>query len=84
MDARGIEKKAEQHSAATAEWGLKEINRNEEASELKPLGMNTTTEVFEPGGGVAEMTPTRGNEAKDKFLFVAKPPLNPLTHSSKS
>ena len=45
MDAGEIEKWVEQHSAATAQWSAKEINEAEEASELKPSGMDTTTEA---------------------------------------
>ena len=75
MDAGGIEKEVEEHSAAIAEWSARETDEAEEASELKS---DTTTEAFEPGGGVMQMTPTCGSEAQDEFLLVAKPSLNPL------
>ena len=47
-DAGEIEKGVEQQSTATVEWSVKETNEAEEASELKPSGMNTTTTAFEP------------------------------------
>ena len=58
MDAGGIEKEVEEHSAAIAEWSARETDEAEEASEMKHYGMDTTTEAVEPGGGVAEVTPT--------------------------
>ena len=43
--------------------------------------MDTTTEAFEPGGGVAEVTPTLGSKVQDEFLLVAKPSYtHPLEH----
>ena len=77
MVAGVIEKEVEQHSAAIAEWSARETDEAEEASELKLSGMDTTTDAFEPGVEVAEMTPTCGSEAQDEFLLVAKHSLNP-------
>ena len=82
MDAGEIEKGVEQQSAATVEWSVKETNEAEEASELKPSAMNTTTADFEPGGGLAEVTPKLGREAQDELLLVAKPSYpHPIDHS---
>ena len=80
-EAGEIEREAEQHSAATAEGGAKEINRVWEDSELKPSVMNTTTEVVEPGGGTVEMTHAYGSKDRDRFLFVAKPFLASIKHA---
>ena len=78
MDAgeieKGVEKGVEQNSAATTEWSVKEIGEADEASELKHSGMDTTTETFEPGGGVVDVTPSLGSEAQDELLLLAKPP----------
>ena len=60
MIAGGIEKGVER--STTMEWST-EINIAEEASDMKCSGMDATTEAFEPGGGVVEMTPTRCSEA---------------------
>ena len=53
LDAGEIEEGIEQHSAdaARAESSTKETNEAEEDSGVKPSGMDTTTEEFEPGGG---------------------------------
>ena len=72
IDAGRIEKWVEQKSAATAEWSAKRNNEAEEDSELRPPGIDTTTEAFEPGGRVAEVTPKLGSEAQDKLLPVEK------------
>ena len=73
MDTGEVEKGVEQNSASTAEWSAKEIDEVEEASELKPPGLDTTSEAFEPGGVAAESTPTLGSKAQDEFLLEAKP-----------
>ena len=52
-DARRIEKWVEQQSATTEEWSAKRTNEAEEASDLKPPGIDNITEAFEPGGVVA-------------------------------
>ena len=73
MDAGGIKKKVEQHSATTTEWSVKETDEAGEAPELILSSMYTTTEAFEPGGGVTDVTTTLGSEAQDEFPLVAKP-----------
>ena len=75
-DTREIKSEAAQHSAATAEGDMMEINRVDEESV-----MNNTTEVVEPGSGTVVMTPTYGSKDQDKLLFVAEPLLEPLEHS---
>ena len=60
MIAGGIEKGVER--STTMEWST-EIDIAEEASDMGWSGMDATTEAFEPGDGVVEMTPTRGSEA---------------------
>ena len=75
-DTREIKSKAAQHSAATAEGDMMEINRVDEESV-----MNNTTEVVEPGSGTVVMTPTYGSKDQDKLLFVAEPLLEPIEHS---
>ena len=57
-----IEKWVENQSAAPAEWSAKETNEAEEVSVVNPLGIDTTTEAFEPGGGGAKVTPSLGSE----------------------
>ena len=76
MDDGGIEKEVEQQSLAITEWSAETVTA-EEAFKLGWSGMDTTTDAFEPGVEVAEMTPTRGSEAQDEFLLVAKHSLNP-------
>ena len=61
-------REAEQHSAATAEGGVKKINKVEENSDLKPSVMST--EAAEPGGGAGEITPTHNSKNQDELLCV--------------
>ena len=81
MDAEENENWIEQHSAATVEWSARKMDRKKgcmiyeakEAFELKPSGLDTTTEAFEPGGWVAWVSPTLESEGQGKSPPVAKP-----------
>ena len=65
MNAGGIEKEVEQHSAAASEWSVRETDEVEEAPELLTSGMDATTEAFEPGAGVAGVMSTIGSEDQE-------------------
>ena len=68
MSAGESKRVTSQDSTATAEGGVKKINKVEENSDLKPSVMST--EAAEPGGGAVEITPMHNSKNQDELLCV--------------